>query len=96
MQTTSAFAVDITGCRIKITGEVDLHTAPLMVDAVAKAMTVELDLSEVSFIDTSGLYGLVKLRNHRAALQIIAVSPAVHRVLEVTSLAESLLTPRPT
>ena len=92
MEEPYAFTIDVSEGRVKITGNIDLKTTPLMVEAVTKAMTVELDLSEVTFLDSTGLYGLIKLRNNRSSLHIVAVSPQVHRVLEVTSLAESILT----
>lgn len=92
MEQSNAFAIEVAGGRVKITGEVDITSAPRMVEAVMRAMTVELDLSEVTFIDSSGLSGLINLRNSRAALHIVAVSEPVQRVLECTGLIEPLLT----
>ncbi|MEO5840334.1 MAG: STAS domain-containing protein [Acidimicrobiales bacterium] len=92
MEQSNAFSVQVGEGHVKVTGEIDVTTTPIMVEAVMRAMTVELDLSEVTFIDSSGLSGLINLRNSRGALQIVAVSPPVHRLLECTCLTESLLT----
>ena len=92
MEHKNAFTVEVSEGRVKITGEVDLKTTPMMIEAVVKAMTVELDLSEVTFIDSIGLSGLINLRNTRAALHIVDVSPQVQQILERTSLIEALLT----
>ena len=92
MEQAKAFTVEIDDGRVKVTGEVDISSAPVMVEAVMRAMAVELDLSEVTFIDSTGLSGLINLRNSRAPLDIVAVSPQVRQVLECTGLVESLLT----
>ena len=91
MEERKGFSIEVTERRVKVTGDVDAATTPLMIEAVMKAMTVELDLSEVSFVDSYGLTGLIKLRNTRAALEIIDVSPEFYRTLERAGLVESLL-----
>ena len=91
MEQSDAFIVETTEGRVKVSGEIDISSAPVMIEAVMRAMAVELDLSEVTFIDSTGLSGLINLRNSRGALAIVAVSPQVQRVLERTGLVESLL-----
>jgi anti-anti-sigma factor len=79
-------------------GELDAATAPLLanrVDELIAAGTtfVVLDLSEVSFVDSSGLRAIIESGRHLEArdgrLVIDGMSPAVERILEVTSLLEA-------
>src|SRR5688572_11553379 len=92
MEPSKPFSIEVAEGRVKITGELDISSTPEMIETVMRAMTVELDLSDVTFIDSSGLSALINLRNSRAALHIVAVSPNVQRVLECTCLVETLLT----
>jgi anti-anti-sigma factor len=77
-------------------GEIDLATAPV-VDQQAQALWAEgaeqlvLDLSAVTFFDSSGLRLLIRLQtaaheHPRRALLIERCSPPVRRVLELTRL----------
>ncbi|HET6153257.1 MAG TPA: STAS domain-containing protein [Marmoricola sp.] len=56
----------------------------------ADVATIEVDLSDVTFIDSSGLGALVGLRKEcakaDAALVLIDVPPSVTRLFEVTGL----------
>jgi anti-anti-sigma factor len=85
--------------RVCVIGEVDLCTAPLLEEALVReldaASDVLLDLSEVSFIDSSGLHAIVSAaRTARANGGILAVDsplPAqARRVIELTGLEELL------
>lgn len=78
---------------VMVCGEIDMDNAGQLVDAIkAVAGTAVVDLSGVTFIDSTGLYGL--LRAQEAARQrgddLILRHPsrAVRRVLEVTSLID--------
>ena len=95
MEQPTAFTVDVSESSVKISGEIDLLTAPTMIDAVLKSSFAELDLSEVTFMGSTGLHALLVLRQQRAALRIVAVSPAVQRLLAITDMTE-LLQPAPT
>ena len=95
MEHESGFSLNVSENRVKVTGELDVLTAPLVIEAVVKAMTVELDLSEVTFVDSSGVHALIQLRNRRSELQIVAISPPVKRVLEMTGIAQALLSAEP-
>jgi anti-anti-sigma factor len=82
---------------VRVDGEVDTATAPalearlrqVIVDGVT---SVELDLTAVGFIDSSGLRALIVARQLAdgvgCALGIEATSPAVARILDVTGLTE--------
>ncbi|WP_431938982.1 STAS domain-containing protein [Nocardia grenadensis] len=77
---------------VTATGEIDIHTAPRLHEALTRAMddrprTLILDLSAVGFFDSSGLKVLLGCRDEAPDLRL-AVSPAVRRVIEVTGLTE--------
>jgi anti-sigma B factor antagonist len=79
---------------VSIEGDVDLEHSPtareVLLDCVAKERDVFVDLSEVSYIDSSGVASLVeafqtsKKKGTRFAL--VAVNPAAMRVLELARL----------
>jgi anti-anti-sigma factor len=80
---------------IHVRGELDLASAPLLSDALAAAaangtLPVILDLSKVTFIDSSALRALVlagrDLSERGRTLQIGPRSEMVSRVLAMTSL----------
>ncbi|MEY2437936.1 MAG: anti-sigma factor antagonist [Acidimicrobiaceae bacterium] len=103
---TSAVGLDVVSLeigehevRLLLSGEVDLATAGLVVQAVEAAAangatSVELDLSEVPFIDSSGIAAIV--RSHRALqavdgrLTIGSKSPPVARVIELSGVEIAL------
>ena len=77
----------------RIEGELDLSAEPvltsLMADALAKGHVITLDVSAVSFIDSSGLRALLtRASKGRAdgATRVVLVKPseAVQRLLELT------------
>ncbi|MEO7427756.1 MAG: STAS domain-containing protein, partial [Acidimicrobiales bacterium] len=80
---------------VHLHGELDLASAPQLEEAIAAATTkgplpVTLDLSQVTFIDSSALRALVRAGRELAAegrvLQIGPRSEVVSRVLEMTQL----------
>lgn len=84
-----------TGHVIKVGGELDLASAPQLSDCLADpggdpAQPVVLDLSSVSFIDSSALRALLlagrQLSDAGRTLQIGPRSDVVARVFEVTQL----------
>jgi anti-sigma B factor antagonist len=85
--------------RVCVVGEVDLCTAPLLEQALVReldaASDLLLDLSEVSFIDSSGLHAIVSVaraaRTNGGMLVVDSPLPAqVRRVIEITHLEELL------
>jgi anti-sigma B factor antagonist len=82
---------------LRAAGEVDVATAPKLRDSLAEIPqgtgVVIVDLSEVSFIDSSGLGVLVAAwkrfsdGHEGAELRLVVVRPGIERVLEVTGLA---------
>jgi anti-sigma B factor antagonist len=78
---------------IRLSGELDLATAPGVLAAVEAevaergARAVVLDMRDVSFIDSTGVRTLLEAsRAADSALTLLAPSHAVTRVLELTEL----------
>ena len=91
MEHPTALTVDESEGCVKVSGEIDMSSATKLIDAVLKATPASLDLSGVTFIDSSGLHALIRLRRARAELRIVALSPQVRRLLEITNTSEHLL-----
>lgn len=84
---------------IMISGELDLSAEPGLREALTDElhrpgiMSLVVDMSSVSFIDSPGLSVLVRVLNiaHDADCQFtVTASRAVRRILEVTGLADLL------
>lgn len=89
-------------CSVTAAGEVDIATVEEFLDVVRSALdtgasAVELDLSGVTFIDSSGLGALVRLRSEAVGrdvrLELTKVPAKVSRILELTGLAGVFLDP---
>ena len=93
----SVFAVRIEGdARVVVSGELDLATAPQLASAVealasAGAQRVVVDLAAVSFIDSTGVSGLLleqaKLEANGAVFVLGPTSAQVESVLQMVGLA---------
>ncbi len=91
---------DVEGAAvIRPVGEVDVFTAPLLRERLVElveggARRVIVDLSEVSFLDSTGLAVLVgvwqRLRNHDGFFAVAAANERIERVLRTTRLDQSL------
>lgn len=81
---------------IRVRGELDMSTSPELAKAVTTAGAdtdrVRLDLTDVTFLDSSAIGALVavggELAQGGSRLQIGPRSDIVNRVLEITGLAE--------
>ena len=83
--------------RLDVAGELDLATAPALREAVAgllaagEALTLVLELSGVSFLDSSGLGALLQARAEVLAaggrLSLTGVQPGPRRVIAIAGLA---------
>ncbi|MEQ8357202.1 MAG: STAS domain-containing protein [Kiloniellaceae bacterium] len=79
---------------IGLDGEIDLDRAPklrnLLLDCVGRGRDVLVDLSQVTYIDSSGIASLVeslqKAAGNGTRFGLIAVSPEVMRVFELARL----------
>jgi anti-sigma B factor antagonist len=80
------------GSGVKVIGELDAATAPQLTDALSGASLdseVVLDLSELTFLDSSGVRVIIELaatRNGNGPVVISEASPAVVRVFEILGL----------
>ena len=82
---------------MKLTGELDIATAPLLRQAAAKVIDphlgcVTLDLSELTFVDTTGLQSLADVANMTAGpgadFQLQAVTDLTLRVIRLAGFNE--------
>ncbi len=89
----------IDTAHLHVSGELDALSAATFRSTANQALadgTVQLlvDLSEVSFLDSSGLRAIIGVRNDAASRDVLMVvggmSPAAEKVLELTGLIESL------
>jgi anti-sigma B factor antagonist len=85
--------------RIEVSGDLDLATAPRFGEAVAAACEhgarlIRLDLSGVTFLDSSGLRAILDASNGiemaGGHLVCTGLSGAARRVLELTGVLDSL------
>jgi anti-anti-sigma factor len=92
------------GRLIRAVGEVDLSTAAALRRELAAARletdTVLLDLSDVTFIDSTGLHLLLEA-SHRSAVTdwsffVVRPSEAVRRLIELSGTADLLTVVEPT
>lgn len=78
-------------------GQIDSHTSPKLEEALstrAADAAVSVDLSAVTFVDSSGLRVIVRAHKRQAAggggLSIVKPSEAVCRLLDITGLTSEL------
>ena len=87
------------GCqRLTVSGELDLATSTHLSEAGLRALEspglveLQLDLSQVSFIDSTGIGALVQLKNatdeNGRRLVLLDPAPRVAEVLELTGMIE--------
>ena len=93
---------DDTTVVITATGEIDASTQPLLAGALREALhdaptaDVVLDLSDVAFIDSSGLHALLHARTrHGERFRLGGVSTVVARLLELTGMTRTFAGPSP-
>lgn len=81
---------------VEVGGEVELHSASQLRDELMRASEVEkpcvvVDLTRVTFIDSTGLgvlVGALKRVRERGALSLVCPQRAVRRVFEITGLTQ--------
>ena len=89
--------------RLHVSGELDAHSAPEFAEAfepaVAAAADVEVDLTDVSFIDSSGLAALIKARQRLldagGSLVVSAASHTAMRLFEIAGVSSYLMRVEP-
>ncbi len=82
---------------LEVRGEVDVHSAPDLRDRLISVLdagnqSVVVDLSWLSFIDSTGLGALVAARNHAntagASLPLVCKTERLLKVFRITGLHE--------
>jgi anti-sigma B factor antagonist len=80
---------------VRANGELDVNTAPDLREQLARLVTdgarrVVVDLSDISFVDSTALSVLVsalkRLRQSDGDLELASPNPSVRRVFEITGL----------
>jgi anti-anti-sigma factor len=83
--------------RLVARGELDVYVGPVIIDRVTQlaeqgVKLIVLDLSGVTFLDSSGLREIIKASNilssHDGQLLIEGATGATQRVLEITGMLE--------
>ncbi|HET6753240.1 MAG TPA: STAS domain-containing protein [Jiangellaceae bacterium] len=96
LQVTSSRHPDAT--LLRLTGELDIASAPRLVEtmrslSVPDMRHVRLDLTELTFIDASGIGVLVQVRmlvhGHGGRLTLHGIRPLLRRLLVITGLTSA-------
>jgi len=93
---TSELSSDAAGnLTIKLVGELDISSAGAFrttVDQIVASRPERLvfDLSQLSFMDSSGIAVMVYAANHSGEVQLLHPSSIVRRIVEATGLSEIL------
>jgi len=88
--------VDVDGNVVRVVGELDVATAPLVTAGfrLAERSEVRLDLSGLTFIDVRGLDAVVdaveQLRGAGHAVRVVGATGLIRRVFELTGHASLL------
>jgi anti-anti-sigma factor len=86
-----------TAFEVRLLGELDMSTAPQLRDELMRltsegATEVIVDLSDLAFVDSTGLSvliaGLKRLRQEGGDMVLRSPNPGTRRVLEITGLTE--------
>jgi anti-anti-sigma factor len=95
MTAQDSFRFEIRDGRIVVTGELDMRSGAEMAASLlalaVEANRLAVDLTEVSFMDARGLRALLFVKDVHPAVSVIAVSPRVERVLEITDTYAALV-----
>lgn len=80
-----------TTVRLVVAGELDIATAPEFRERCARelgngAQLIVLDLSKVTFMDSSGLHALLGAHKNDSGRLRIIISPAVTRVIDISGV----------
>lgn len=83
-----------------IEGEIDTFTAPILREELGsitlkEGVTVELDLSKVTYMDSTGLGIFVafykKTTRENATLKLVGLTPRLVRLFEITGLKDLMI-----
>lgn len=88
-------SADGGGLTVRLAGELDIAGLPDVQPALDELLSREpqpvlIDLSELRFLDSSGVAVLIRIANHFDRIEIRDAAPAVRRVVEILGLAARL------
>lgn len=89
-------AIEPTANGFAVVGEIDAHTAPEITEAVARSdhRSLEIDLSRVEFVDSSGLRALIEAHQtfeaNGGSLTLVRPSPIVARLFDISGVGDYL------
>jgi anti-anti-sigma factor len=89
-------SINQTATGLAIVGEIDAHTAPEITTVVAgtDADSLEIDLSGVDFVDSSGLRALIEahqlFESSGRSLMLVRPSPIVARLFDISGVGDYL------
>ena len=87
---------DGTRTLLKVVGELDVATAPVLGDACRRAGSpLALDLSGVTFVDGTGIGSLADLAAAHPEMVLVALSPMVERLIDLGGLADRFVVADP-
>src|SRR3954465_12115536 len=72
----------------RVSGEIDAQTAPQLEERLShtSGKSLSVDMSRVTFLDSSGLSALLRLRARASSLRVINPSEPVARLLRLVDL----------
>ena len=92
---TDGFAVHVEDGVIRISGDLDAQTSNRLDEVISARLAedadeIVFDLSELDFLDSSGLRSMVLARGPQGDVRVVLRSPstAVARLLDITGLTE--------
>ena len=92
-----ALSIEQRGDCLRMSGELDDRSAVATAATIRRLAGVDptapcdIDLTDVTFIDSIGLRELLRLRQRVPTLRIVAVNTRIQRLFEITGTAELLL-----
>lgn len=99
-ETGAVLEIEAADDGLILRGEIDAHTAPRLREALAERITqsesdVRLEFGGVTFMDSSGLRvildGASTAREQDREVVLVAPTPSVRRLIEITGLADHLV-----
>jgi anti-sigma B factor antagonist len=84
------FSVSVVAGVVHVEGEIDSYVAPAFDEQLVALNAASIDLSGVTFMDSSGVTVLVRHHRREAengdSLRVVAMSRPVRRILEISGL----------
>jgi anti-anti-sigma factor len=80
------FRVIRVECGYALVGELDAATAPRVreLGATLDGFAVDVDLSGLTFVDSSGLHALIELKQAHPRVRLVDPAPQLQRIIALT------------